>query len=186
MIGHARGVAILAALTASVGLAVDATGHAATTPPHRFPAAGELLRPAVVRAAPDPSARVMRTMRRFRPGPAVPDRPRALGATRSRRRLVVPAEPSRQAERRPRLGQGGRRRCRSGQEPDRRPARRARWLLQRAGVRRWAGSCCVPSRRSGRGRRRPRSVGASTSSRRSSRPIRSSARTRWKPPPSPA
>ena len=67
MIGHARRVAILAALTVSVGLAVDATGDAAITPPHRFPAAGELLRPAVVRAAPDPSARAMRTMRRFRP-----------------------------------------------------------------------------------------------------------------------
>ena len=67
MIRHARRVAILAALTASLGLTVDAIGHAATTPPHRFPAAGELLRPAVVRAAPDPSARAMRTMRRFRP-----------------------------------------------------------------------------------------------------------------------
>ncbi len=67
MIGHARGVAILAAVTASVGLAVDATGRAATTPPPRFPAARELLRPAVVRAAPDPSARAMRMMRRFRP-----------------------------------------------------------------------------------------------------------------------
>ena len=67
MIRHARRVAILAALTVSLGLTVDATGDAATTPPHRFPAAGELLRPAVVRAAPDPSARAMRTMRRFRP-----------------------------------------------------------------------------------------------------------------------
>jgi lipoprotein-anchoring transpeptidase ErfK/SrfK len=56
-------------LVAAVGLALvgASAAAAAATPLPRFPAAGELTRTVAVRSAPDPSARVVRTMRRFRP-----------------------------------------------------------------------------------------------------------------------
>lgn len=55
------------ALSACVVTALEAgTAAAAATLPVRFPAAGELYRSVAVRAAPSPSARVVRTLRRFR------------------------------------------------------------------------------------------------------------------------
>ncbi len=61
--GRATIVAVLA-IACTTELA--APGLAATTPPRRFPAAGELLRSVDVRAAPSPSASVVRRMLRFR------------------------------------------------------------------------------------------------------------------------
>ena len=59
----ARWFALVALLACVAAPAADAAANL----PARFPAAGELHRTVVVRAAPSPSARVIRTMRRFRP-----------------------------------------------------------------------------------------------------------------------
>ncbi len=57
-----------ALLTTVLGvLAVVGSGSAATGLPGRFPAAGELRRAVTVREAPGPSARVVRSLHRFRP-----------------------------------------------------------------------------------------------------------------------
>jgi hypothetical protein len=55
-----------ALVVVAVAACVAAPALATTAPAERFPAAGELRRDVVVRAAPDPSAAVVRTMRRFR------------------------------------------------------------------------------------------------------------------------
>ena len=62
-------VHVLAVLLAIAGsaLAVAAPARAAAELPVRFPAAGELLRTAAAREAPDPAAPVVRSLRRFRP-----------------------------------------------------------------------------------------------------------------------
>jgi len=49
------------------GLAAVPATRAASELPSRFPAAGELVRPVAARSAPDPSAPVVRRLRRFRP-----------------------------------------------------------------------------------------------------------------------
>ncbi len=66
MTGRAGRAAILASFAVAWPLASAASATPATTPPDRFPAAGELLRAVDVRAAPAPSARVVRRMPRFR------------------------------------------------------------------------------------------------------------------------
>jgi L,D-transpeptidase catalytic domain len=58
---------MLAATGLGLALAGGSAAHAGATLPARFPAAGELARTVPVRSAPDPSAPVVRTMRRFRP-----------------------------------------------------------------------------------------------------------------------
>lgn len=63
---RARRRAILALVALGCALAVPPTVHAGAERPARFPAAGELRRTVAVRSAPDPSAAVVRTMRRFR------------------------------------------------------------------------------------------------------------------------
>jgi hypothetical protein len=63
---HAHRLLLLLAIV--VGWAASSSAAlAGTTLPSRFPAAGELHRPVAVRAAPDPSADVLATLRRFRP-----------------------------------------------------------------------------------------------------------------------
>jgi lipoprotein-anchoring transpeptidase ErfK/SrfK len=66
MTGRAAPIAILASLAVAWPLASAASTTAAPTPPHRFPAAGELLRGVAVRAGPGASARVVRRLPRFR------------------------------------------------------------------------------------------------------------------------
>ncbi len=66
MTGTAGRATILAVLAVACTTGLAGPAAAATTPPKRFPAAGELLRAVDVRAAPAPSARVIRRMRRFR------------------------------------------------------------------------------------------------------------------------
>ena len=63
---NARRLAILAVAMAAYGHAT-APADAAATLPSRFPAAGELVHAVAVRVEPDPSAPVVRRMRRFRP-----------------------------------------------------------------------------------------------------------------------
>jgi hypothetical protein len=58
---------MLALLALGYALAFAPTMLAGAELPAKFPAAGELRRTVAVRSAPDPSAPVVRTMRRFRP-----------------------------------------------------------------------------------------------------------------------
>ena len=64
-LGPRRASSLLA--TVAVVLALPAVVRSEPALPHRFPAAGELLHAVVVRAAPSPSARVVRRLGRFRP-----------------------------------------------------------------------------------------------------------------------
>jgi hypothetical protein len=64
---RARRPAILVAATAGLALAGASPALGGASLPARFPATGELLRAVAVRAEPDPSARVVRRLRRFRP-----------------------------------------------------------------------------------------------------------------------
>jgi hypothetical protein len=59
--------ALIGAATFGLALAGGSVALAGATLPARFPAAGELVRAVAVRSSPDPSATVVRTMRRFRP-----------------------------------------------------------------------------------------------------------------------
>jgi L,D-transpeptidase catalytic domain len=59
-------LAVLGTVLGAVGLLAAPAAGAGHELPARFPAAGELVRDTVVRAGPSPSARVVRTMRRFR------------------------------------------------------------------------------------------------------------------------
>lgn len=61
-----RRCAILALVALGCAFAATPTVQAGARLPARFPAAGELRRTVAVRSAPDPSAPVVRTMRRFR------------------------------------------------------------------------------------------------------------------------
>ena len=67
MTGPAGWPAVVVMLGVAWMLAFGSPARAAATPPDRFPAAGELLRAAAVRARPDPTAEVVRRLRRFRP-----------------------------------------------------------------------------------------------------------------------
>lgn len=64
---RARRILTLVTVAAGLALAGAPSGHAEANLPARFPAAGELVRTVAVRAAPDPSSPVTRTLRRFRP-----------------------------------------------------------------------------------------------------------------------
>ena len=67
MTGRAGWAAVVVMLGVAWVLASGSPSRAAATPPHRFPAAGELLRAVAVRARPDRTADVVRRLRRFRP-----------------------------------------------------------------------------------------------------------------------
>ena len=66
MTGSAGRAAIVVLLGVAWAVAAASPARAAATPPDRFPAAGELLRAVAVRARPDPTADVVRRLRRFR------------------------------------------------------------------------------------------------------------------------
>ena len=151
----------------------------------RLPAAGELVATTNVRAEPRPAAPIVRMLRRFRADQQFQIVLATVTAPRGGRRVVVPAQPPGAAERRARLGPGGRGRGAAGREPDRRPARRRGG--SRCGASATAGCCCRQCRRGRRGRaRRRRSDAASTCSRRSCRPTRSTGRSRSRRARSPA
>jgi hypothetical protein len=60
-------IPILVTIAAGLALAGAPSARAEANLPARFPAAGELVREVAVRAAPAPSARIVRRMLRFRP-----------------------------------------------------------------------------------------------------------------------